>query len=732
MRLPRSLAGLVLALSAAVAGAADLPAFPPPPAGEPATDTRFGITTVDPYRRLEDLKDPEVQAWMRAQAQRTRSILDAIPGRAAVLADIERLVGITTSQLHGAELLRDGRLLVQRQEAGEDTSRLLLLDAVDAGAGRVLVDPEDWRRRTGKPHAINYFSAAPDGRHVLVGISESGSEMADLHLFDLASGRQVETPISRVWFTPAWLPDGSGFVYNRMNALAEGQPVSERQLNSQVYLHRLGGKADDDPVVFGNRQPGSAGIAPQEAPAVVLSEGGDFMLGWPATVDNQVQLYVAPVSELGKARIDWRKLVGRDDHARQFHLDGNALYLMTSDRPGRAIERIRLPDGGREVVVEGGAQTPIDSFGRHAGALYYSARAANGVGTRVHRLPDGQATPAEIALPGLEATYFLPAQEGASDLLVGGTGWTRFPTVMRIDAEGGVHPTALQPQPQGVDPSQLVATVVEATGHDGTKVPLSIVHRRDLPRDGRNPTLLQGYSAYGFSTSPALLADHFAYFDRGFVRAFCHARGGGDKGEAWYRAGFQATKPNTWKDFNACAQYLVDHGYTSPERLGALGGSAGGILVGNAMVERPDLYRAVFPDVGVLDSLGAALRDPNGPGNWPEFGDPNSEDGYRALSAMSSYQRIEDGVDYPAVMLIHGVEDPRVAVWQSNKAAARLQQASRSGRPVLLRLDFEAGHGMGSTQSQINAERADIIGFMLWQFGVEGYEPVFASGAGGD
>lgn len=728
MRHARWVFAAVASVFPLIVAAAELPAFPAPPPGDPVTEVKFGITTVDPYRRLEDVKDPAVLAWMQAQATRTRAILDAIPGHPDVLADVERLSRTATSQIEDAELLRDGRMLVQRKQAGEDISRLLLFDGIGASDGRVLVDPEQWRQRTGKPHAINYFSASPDGRHVLVGISESGSEMASLYVLDLASGEQVGAPISRVWFRPNWLPDGSGFVYNRLIELAEGQPASERQLNSQVHLHRLGGEAEADPVVFGNRQPGSADVAPADMPDVLLSQGGDFMLGWPATVDNQIRLHVAPVAQLDDARIDWRRLIERDDHVRQFQLDGNDLYLMTSTRPGRAIERITLPDGAREVVVEGDAARPIDGFTLRAGALYVLARAPSGVGTQLHRLPKGERTLREVAMPGLDTLFFLSAQEGVADLLVGGTGWTRFPTVIHIDAEGGLHDTSLQPQPAGVDAAQLVSTIVDVPSHDGTLVPLSIVHRRDLTRDGRNPTLLQGYSAYGFSTSPALIADHFAYFDRGFVRAFCHARGGGDKGEAWYRAGFQATKPNTWKDFNACAQYLVDNGYTSPDRLASLGGSAGGILVSNAMVERPDLYRVVFPDVGVLDSLGAALRDPNGPGNWPEFGDPNTEAGYRALHAMGSYQKIADGTAYPAVMLLHGVEDPRVAVWQSSKAAARLQQASSSGRPILLRLDFEAGHGVGSTQSQANQERADLISFMLWQFGTEDAKPA----AGGD
>lgn len=724
MRVFPVLALLVLSITTAHGVEAVLPPPPAPPESKPVSETKFGITTEDPHRRLEDLKDPTVQAWMKAQAGRTRAILDAIPARGAVLADVERLSKVTTTRIEGGTVLKDGRILLQRKEADADIARLVLVDGIEGGNPRVIVDPEDWRKHTGKPHAINYFEVSPDARFVAVGISESGSEMGSLHLFDLATAKQVEPPITRIWFGVDWLPDSSGFVYNRMNELKDGQPVAERMLNSQTFLHRLGTDADQDPLVFGNRHDPALGIEPQQIPIVMLWEQTEFMLGFPATVDNQVQLYVAPRSQLGQARIDWRKLVDRQDNVRSFDVHDDDLIVMTSTSPDRQIERVSLKDGARSIVVPATPGRAVDNLSAREDALYYTLRERSGVGVGLFRLPWDGGSPASVALPGLQTLFPLGAQEGVGGMLVGGAGWTRFPTVMRVDAQGAVSETGLQPPPTGVDTSMLEATVVEVPSHDGTSVPLSIIRRKGTPMDGDNPTLLQGYGAYGFSTDPFLVPEFFAYFDRGFIRAFCHTRGGGEKGEAWYRAGFQASKANTWKDFNACAQYLVDRQYTSPDKLAALGGSAGGILIGNAMVERPDLYRVMFPEVGLMDSIGAALRDPNGPGNWPEFGDPNTEAGYKSLHGMSSYQRVKDGTRYPAIMLTHGVEDPRVAVWQSSKMAARMQQASTSDLPVLLRLDYESGHGIGSTQTQWNAELADLVSFMLWQFGDPEFAPV--------
>ncbi len=710
-----------LILAANVAAAT----LPPAPSAAPRapTETRFGITLEDPDRWLEDQQNPAAKEWVKAQADHTRRILDAIPARAEVLADIQRLEKATSSNIRDVVLMKGERLLIRRQEAGMDTARLYLREGWD-GKDRLLLDPADWKKKTGKPHAINYVVPSPDGKLAIVGLSESGSEMAAAHVIDLATGKLQEAPISRVRFGLSWLPDSTGFFYNRQLELAPGQPEAERQLNSQAYLHRLGADAEKDAIVFGNRYDKSLGIEAAQLPEVSASTESEYLLGFPYSVDNRLTVFVAKRADLGSERIQWRKLIVPDDAVRGVALNGDDLYLLTAKQPSRQIERLSLktPDAPRVVVVPAGL-LPIDNIAATTDALFYVAKRESGVGSQLYRLPWGSNVASAVELPGLDSVYPFSTQDGAAGLVVGGSGWARFPDAMRIDAEGVVHPTTLQPPPTGVDAAQLQSTIVQVPSHDGTPVPLSIVHRDNLKRDGSNPTFLYAYGAYGINIDPYLIPAHFAFFDRGFVRAFCHVRGGGEKGEAWYRAGFQSTKANTWKDLIACAEYLVKEGYTQPSRLGAHGGSAGGIMIGNAMVERPDLFGVMVPQVGVMDSVGAALRDPNGPVNWPEFGDPNTEAGFKSLVGMSAYHKVKDGTAYPAVMLPHGYNDPRVAVWHSAKMAARLQRASNSGKPVLLNVDYDAGHGVGSSQTSVDAQRADLISFTLWQFGVEGYAP---------
>jgi prolyl oligopeptidase len=271
-------------------------------------------------------------------------------------------------------------------------------------------------------------------------------------------------------------------------------------------------------------------------------------------------------------------------------------------------------------------------------------------------------------------------------------------------------------QPAKVDLSGYESVEVEVPSHDGVRVPLSIVYRKDLKRDGSHPLLLDGYGSYGITYDPGFSALRLAWLERGGVFAAAHVRGGGEYGEAWHQAGQKANKPNTWKDFIACAEYMVKEGYTSPEHLAGTGTSAGGILIGRAITERPDLFRAAVPRVGVLNALRVE-HEPGGPANIPEFGTTAKEDEFRALREMDALSHVKPGVRYPAVLLTAGINDSRVEAWQPAKMAAALQEVKSPDRPVLLRVAFDAGHGMGLTKRQRAEEAADTYSFLLWQLG---------------
>jgi prolyl oligopeptidase len=303
------------------------------------------------------------------------------------------------------------------------------------------------------------------------------------------------------------------------------------------------------------------------------------------------------------------------------------------------------------------------------------------------------------------------------------TSWTKADKIYAYDpGTRRTTDTKLQPAGPYDDPADIESVEVKAPSYDGTMIPLSIVYKRGLKLDGSNPTLLIGYGAYGISTDPSFDSKLLAWLEQGAVYAIAHVRGGGEYGEDWHLAGKKLTKPNTWRDFIASAEYLIAQKYTSPARLGIWSASAGGILVGRSITERPDLFAAAVDGVPCSDMLRIELT-PNGPPNVPEFGSTSTLAGFEDLYAMSSYHHIREGVAYPAVMVTTGFNDPRVASWQAGKMAARLQASTQSGNPVLLRVDYDAGHGIGSTKTQQQEERADQYSFLLWRFGVAGFQP---------
>jgi prolyl oligopeptidase len=464
------------------------------------------------------------------------------------------------------------------------------------------------------------------------------------------------------------------------------------------------------------------GINPaQDSPYVTPIYGTRWAAGYVYHgTDRELSLYIAPLADAVAGKAQWRRLLSQADAVTAAEFAGERLFALTH----KDAARFRLLEGSVERGVQGARELIAQGSGvltgmaRAADALYVTRR--DGAVTRVLRLPLPAAAPVQtLKLPGEGSATFGGVDFRLPGALLTLQSWTRGAQIYL--AEGArVTNTRLQPAGKFDALDGYVSTEVLVASHDGARVPLSIVHKKGLKLDGSNPTLLWGYASYGYTEEPWFSAWRLAWLERGGVFAVANPRGSGAFGQEWYKGGFQQTKPNTWKDFIATAEYLVAQKYTRPARLGIWGGSAGGILIGRAMTERPDLFAAAIPAVGALDMVRAEFES-TGPANIPEFGTHKTEPGFRALLAMSTYHQIKDGVRYPAVLLTHGVNDPRVEVWQSTKTAARLQAVAAAvpdSRPVLLRLDWQAGHGVGDTKAQRQAERADVLAFLLWQFGM--------------
>jgi len=725
LRRPVALLASMLAVPVALAASFGGVDVPSPPAPRPLTETFFGVAVPDPYRFLEDTKDPQVQAWMKAENDATEAIFARIPGRETMLARIREIESKASGVTQYAERAAGGRYVFLKRDPQDNQFKLVWRETAD-GPDRLIVDPEALAKATGTPHAVMDFAPSPDGKLVAYSLQAGGGEIGTLHVVDLASGKPLIEPIDRIRYASvSWLDDGSGFFYSRLREGYEKYPVAERFDDRARHFRSLA-DAQSDRNVFSPLRDTSLDL-PRYASGHVVPVAGTRLAANALHfgVDPYRALYLGDLDAATKGTAKWTKVVGVDDKAVDVGIAGGYVYLRTSKRAPR-FEIVRMPvsspDPARAEVVVPASESVIVAMGAARDALYVVRR--DGATHSLWRVRhEAGAKPERIALP-FEGAIELT---GASDRLDGVVfelgGWTRATKPWVYDPSAGKVAQLPFVAPGAYDaPDDITAREIRYRSHDGVEVPMSIVMRKDAKLDGSNPAILYGYGAYGLTEDPFLNPRWYAWVQRGGVLAFAHVRGGGAFGEEWHMAGRKATKPNTWKDAIAAAEWLIANGYTSKSRIGIYGGSAGGIFVGRAITERPDLFAAAVPAVGIFDAPRFELAS-NGAANIPEFGTVRIEQEFRALMAMSTYHEIRDGTAYPGIMLAHGVNDIRVPVAESLKAGARFAAATSSGRPVLLRLEYDSGHGQGSTRAQAQARTADVWTFMLWQFGVPEYQP---------
>jgi prolyl oligopeptidase len=692
------------------------------------TDTYFGVQVDDPYRYMEDLKDPDVSAWIKAQSDYTNQVLDAIPGRAELGKRIKELDESVPERVTSVNVIPGPLFFYEKRLPDEEVPRLYMRKGL-TGAETLLVNPESSAAKDAPHMVLSYESPSQDGRYVSYGISPGGSEDAVLHVLDITTMRETGEIIDRAQFGfPSFLADGQSFAYNRLQKLGPDSAPTERYLNSVIYLHVIGSSPDADKPIFGN---GIAGIsmAPNDIPFVGTTPGSRYAVG---VVLHGVQLeqtmYAAPEADLGKPDLKWKKICDVEDDVTNFTARGSDLYLLSHQGASRfKVLHLSLenPDLAHADVIVPPTDNVLQNLNAAEDALYVQ-ELHDGMG-RLLRVPYGTNKPEEISLPFDGQVTLYSTDPRVPGAYISMTGWTKAARVLAYDSTTrAVADTHLMAPGKNGNPKDLESVEVKIPSYDGVMIPLSIVYRKGMKLDGTHPLLLSGYGSYGITSDPTFDPVRMAWYEQGGVYAVAHIRGGGEYGEDWHLAGKKLTKPNTWKDFIACGEYLIEHKYTSASRLSIIGGSAGGITVGRALTERPDLFAVAIDEVPMSDVVRVEFS-PNGPPNIPEFGTVKEEDGFKALYEMSAYHHVKDGTKYPAVMITSGINDPRVITWEPAKLTARLQAATSSGKPVLFRVDYDAGHGFGSTKTQSEKLRADIYSFILWQVGEPGFQPVKAA-----
>ena len=690
------------------------PPRPPVARLEPISETFFGQTVVDPYRWMENPKDKDWEPFMRGQDAHARALLGAIPGREALKRRIAALSG-GTAVAYGVQKAGE-RLFYQVRPAGADNFKL----AVRQGAGgteRILIDPTTMKGEGGVHVSLDWWVASPNGRHVVYGLSPAGSEDSVLHVMEVETMRvQPERIPGTQYAGPSWLPDSSGFFYGRIADLTKKGTVDYYK-RAPVLLHKLGTDPKSDLLLVAHGLDAAIPLTDTEFPSITCGRDGDWaLLVLAGGVRRENPIFVAPLTEVVEGRALWRQVCTIEDEVTGFALDVHHLYLLTT-RGAENGKVLRLPlaegryaDAATVVpegplVVEGMALARDGLYLLNLDGGYHSLRRL----TREGKLND-------VALPFEGSINGVFASTDDDGCYIDGTAWLLPYTTFSHDPTSGRTERMGIAPPSSLDLAGYEAIRTFATARDGTKVPLSIVAKKGLKRDGRNPTLVSAYGAYQITGGPYFSPRTLALLEHGGVFATAHVRGGGEYGKRWWKGGQKLTKPNTWRDLIDCCEHLVRERWASKDTLTIQGGSAGGITVGRALTERPDLFAGVISNVGVSNALRAEFGQ-NGPPNIDEFGTVTEPDGFRGLLAMDALQHVQDGTRYPAVLLTIGMTDPRVEAWNGGKMAARLQRASRSPNPISLRVSFDAGHGLGSTRSQVDDERADEFAFVLWRAG---------------
>ncbi|MGQ0586092.1 MAG: prolyl oligopeptidase family serine peptidase [Gammaproteobacteria bacterium] len=671
-----------------------------------AVDDYFGTAVADPYRWLEDLDSEETRAWVRAQNAVSRPALDALPARAAIRA---RLADLWNYESHGIPRVTPSGALVYTRHDGVQNQPVLYVQDSASAAPRVLLDPNTWS--ADGTEAMADWKLSPDGRHLAYAVQSGGSDWVEYRVLVVATGKLLDDRVRGVNFNFEfsrifWRGGNHGFFYSRFPdppAAAPGAPPAIT--HQKVYWHRLGTAQKDDVLVY--ERPDQPGWFVW---GEVTADARYLLVYVEQTEDSAKQVFVRDLGTGWQPRFDapLRQLVGNWDG--NYYLvgsQGSTLYLRTSARAPRyrivAVD-LREPDRWREVVPEAGdvLRGAIIAGGEIVASYLRDAS------TRLVRFSMTGAPRGEVTLPGL-GNAVMSAGSDRAEFYFSFTSFNRPATIYRHSLATGAS-TPFKPPRLAFHADAYVTEQVFSTSRDGTRVPLFITRRKDLP-PGPAPALLYGYGGFGVSLTPVFSVPNLVWMERGGLYVQAGLRGGNEYGEAWHEAGMLGHKQNVFDDFIGAAEYLVRNKLTTREQLAIRGRSNGGLLIGAVVNQRPDLFAAANAGVGVLDMLryhtfGIAYA-------WAgDYGTSATADGFRTLRAYSPVHNVRAGQSYPAMLVTTAERDDRVHPLHSFKYTAALQAAQSGDQPVLIRVETRAGHGAGTALSKQIEENADVLAFL--------------------
>jgi len=697
---------------------------PPLIQAKPVEDEYFGIKISDPYRYMENLKDPEVRHWIKAQSEYSRSILNSIPGRQSLIDKMWEFDKRKPSTIRRLIITDNDRYFYRKTMPGEEIAKLFYRDGYQ-GAEILLFDPQTFNADTNRTYLLINNSPSDDGTKVFFVLRPAdGSGNLVIITMDVENKKIVEQ-IDRRWKSIAsWLPDGSGYLINLPNETSSKESKSSIK-DSRVCLHYIGTDPKTDKEIFSRTKCPELGIKPEDMPSARCDKNSQYIFCSLLSSDRRKSVFYAPIAEISKEKIDWKHLFKREDEVYNFIATEKDLYVRT---PKEALNfkilktSLKNPDlANAEVVIPENPQASLTSFRLTNEGIYFILF-KNGFQNNLYHQYYGENKAVEIELPSA-ANKMSISTKGCkfSDVWIDCSGWVGASQRYRYSRKNNEFKLEnLSTTSEYPEYSDLMEEKLMVTSHDGVKVPLSLIYKKGIEKNGENSVLFFGYGSYGRLTNPLVDPNLLLWIHEGGIFAVAHVRGGSELGEQWHKAGLKTTKPNTWKDLIACAEYLIAENYTRSQKIAINSRSAGGILIGRAMTERPDLFAVAIPQVGLLNPLRLEKLLVSA-FHVNEFGNVKDSVDCMALIEMDSYLHLKAGIKYPATLVTAGMLDPRIIPWMPAKFAARLQAANASDKPILFWADPEVGH-LGYTKKQRFEDMADVLSFALWQTGHPKYQ----------
>lgn len=683
-------------------------------------DDYFGTKITDNYRWMEDLKSPEVQSWFKSQSDYSKGVISKIPYRKELfnrMKEVQKMNGDSFGMIQQ----RQDLYFYTKTKKNESLSKLYSRD-VFTGKETLIFDPEIISKNT----QITNFTVDSKAKKIAILLSKSGSEICTLRILDLATKQLLPDEIGPVWseFSFEFTQDDKFLIYTKMST---ADPDSDMLLKDMKgMLHEIGTDTKTDKILASREEYPELNTLPEQFTMISFTNDYKNIVLRLASVKSESPIFIAPYSELKNKKIKWKQIVKPSDEITDIFISGDKLFLLThKDAPNYKITLTSLsnPDfNNSKVVVPERKDAVILTMHSSKNYIYYSL--GNGITRDKYQINFNTLSQKKIYLPsGVNTSQPLNPREN-DDIYCNNVNWLTPLTTYDYNPTNGFTKKSkyFNSESSYPDYNKLYSVKeIEVKSHDGVMVPLSIIYPKNMKMDGSTPAYITGYGSYGISYEPRFSIRLSVLLEQGVVLAVAHVRGGGEKGEDWHKAGMKANKPNTWKDFIACAEYLVNQKYTSPSKLIGNGVSAGGILIGRAITERPDLFAVAIAEVGMTNALRSETTA-NGPNQIPEVGTLQNEEDTKHLIEMDAQSKVKNGVRYPAVIVRTGMNDSRIVPWEPGKFAAVLQKNSVSGRPVLLYANYENGH-FTSDANVIFNEYSDIYAFALWQVGHPKFQP---------